>query len=122
LATLKQKQDEYDAIAKQKKKYKASWYKQRTSLVMKDVDMDAQRKKHIDNFYAELVGVYKKSNGYANNFGNFPDEVQKALFDIIFNLGQTKLHTTFTKFNDAVKKKKWDDAAKQSNRPDVNAA
>jgi hypothetical protein len=60
LATLKQKQDEYDAIAKQKKNYKASWYKQHTSLVMKDADMDAQRKKHIDNFYAELVGVYKE--------------------------------------------------------------
>jgi GH24 family phage-related lysozyme (muramidase) len=64
----------------------------------------------------------RKSNGYDNNFDDFPDEVQKALFDMIFNLGQTKLHSTFTKFNDAVKKEKWDDAAKQSNRPDVNAA
>lgn len=122
MATLKQKQDEYDAIAKQKKNYKASWYKQHTSLVIKEIDMNAQRKKHIDTFYAELVGMYKKSNGYANEFDKFTDEVQKALFDMIFNLGQTKLRTIFVKFNEAIKKDKWDDAAKQSNRPDVNAA
>ncbi len=122
MATMKQKQDEYDTIANQKKNYKASWYKQHTSLVMKETDMDAQRKKHIDTFYAELVGMYKKSKGYANEFDNFPDEVQKALFDMIFNLGQTKLRTIFVKFNEAIKKEKWGDAAKQSNRPDVNAA
>lgn len=122
LATLKQKQDEYDNIAKQKKNYKASWYKQHTSLVMKDTDMNAQRKKHITTFYSELVGMYKKSNGYKNSFDSFPDSVQKALFDMIFNLGQTKLRNTFTKFNAAVKKEAWDDAANECNRPDVNAA
>lgn len=122
LATLKQKQDEYDNIAKQKKNYKASWYKQHTSLVMKDADMNAQRKKHITTFYSELNGMYKKANGYKDNFDNFPDSVQKALFDMIFNLGQTKLRNKFIKFNAAIKKEAWDDAAKECNRPDVNSA
>ncbi|MCE2030390.1 hypothetical protein [Sessilibacter corallicola] len=122
IATTKQKQDEYDVIAKQKKNYKASWYKQHTSLVMKDSDINAQRKKHIDTFYSELVGVYKKSKGYTSDFDDFPVEVQKALFDMIFNLGQTKLRNVFVNFNKAIKKEQWDVAAKQSNRPDVNAA
>lgn len=121
-ATLKQKQDEYDAIAKQKKNYKASWYQQHTSLVMKDADIDTQRNKHINTFYSELSGMYTKAKGFTTGFDDMPEAVQKALFDMIFNLGQTKLRTTFTKFNDAIKKEKWDEAAKQSNRPDVNAA
>lgn len=122
LATLKQKQDEYDAIVKQKKNYKASWYKQHTSLVMKDADINTQRNKHVTTFYSELLGMYTKAKGFATGFDDMPESVQKALFDMIFNLGQTKLRTTFTKFNDAVKKEKWDEAAKQCNRPDVNAA
>lgn len=122
LASLKQKQEEYDNIAKQKKNYKASWYKKHTKLVMKKTDIDKQRDKHIDTFYKELTNVYKKTNGYASDFDGMPENVQKALFDMIFNLGQTKLKNTFTKFNDAVKKEKWADAAKESNRPDVNSA
>lgn len=122
LARLKQKQDEYDVIAKQKKNYKASWYQRHTSLVMKDADINTLRNKHITTFYSELTGMYTKANGFATEFDDMPEAVQKALFDMIFNLGQTKLRTTFAKFNDAVKKEKWDEAAKQCNRPDVNLA
>jgi len=121
-ATLKEKQDEYDTIAKQKKNYKASWYKQHCKLVMKDLDINTQRKKHITTFYTELCGLYKKTKGYTTDFDSMPESVQKALFDMIFNLGLTKLSTTFTKFNSAIKQEKWDEAAKQCNRPDVNAA
>jgi len=121
VATMKQKQDEYDNLIKQKKNYKASWYKQHTSLIMKDTDINIQRKNHIDTFYSELVSVYKKTNGFKDDFDNFPINVQKALFDMIFNLGQTNLRNKFIKFNDAIKQEKWKEAAKQSNRPDVNS-
>ena len=121
VATMKQKQDEYDNLIKQKKNYKASWYKQHTSLIMKDTDINIQRKNHIDTFYSELVSVYKKTNGFKDDFDNFPVDVQKALFDMIFNLGQTNLRNKFIKFNDAIKQEKWKEAAKQSNRPDVNS-
>ena len=121
-ASLKEKQDEYDNVLEQKKNYKASWYKQFTKLVMKEADINAQRDKHIATFYTELSGMYSKAKGYASDFDAMPDEVQLALFDMIFNLGQTKLRTIFINFNKAIKQEKWDEAAKQANRPDVNAA
>ncbi len=119
LATLTEKQVEYDTIAKQNKNYKASWYKQHTKLVMKDVDINAQRDEHIRTFYKELTRYYKKNNGFNSNFDSFPINAQIALFDMIFNLGLTKLKNKFTKFNDAIKKEDWATAAKQSNRPQV---
>jgi GH24 family phage-related lysozyme (muramidase) len=121
LASLTDKQAEYDVIAKQKKNYKGSWYKQYTKLIMKDFDINAQRTKHLDTFYKELTNLYSRVKGYASDFDNMPDCVQKALFDMIFNLGATKLSTTFALFNAAIKKEEWDVAAKQCNRPDVNA-
>lgn len=121
-ASLKEKQDEYGNVLKQKKNYKANWYKQFTKLVMKDADINAQRDKHIAIFYTELSGMYSKTKGYTNDFDAMPDEVQLALFDMIFNLGQTNLRTGFINFNKAIRQEKWDEAAKQSNRLDVNAA
>lgn len=122
LASIKDKQDEFDNVLKQKKNYRASWYRQYTKLIMKDADINIQRDKHINTFYTELCGMYNKSKGYSKDFDDLPDEVQLALFDMIFNLGQTKLRKLFTKFNDAIKNEKWDEAAKQCNRPDVNPA
>jgi GH24 family phage-related lysozyme (muramidase) len=87
---------------------------------MKDIDINTLRNKHVTTFYNELSGMYKKTKGYTKDFDGFPESVQKALFDMIFNLGQTKLHNTFTNFNKAIKKEKWDEAAKQCNRPEVN--
>ncbi|MCW8128402.1 hypothetical protein [Microbulbifer halophilus] len=46
-ATLAKKQTEYDRILKQKRNYRAGWYKQFCTLMMKDVDIDIQRDKHI---------------------------------------------------------------------------
>jgi GH24 family phage-related lysozyme (muramidase) len=121
-ASLIEKKDEYDNVVKQKKNNKASWYKKFTKLVMKDTDINTQRDKHIATFYSELSGAYCKAKGYTNNFDDMPEEVQLALFDMIFNLGEPKLRRIFTNFNNAIKQEKWDEAAKQSNRPDVNAA
>lgn len=106
-ATLKEKQEEYDTIAKQVKNYKAGWYKKHCKLVMKDADINIQLKKHIKVFYKELSSLYNKANGYAIEFDSMPEEVQIALFDMIFNLGLIKLRTTFSKFNKAIKQKDW---------------
>jgi len=62
---------------------------------MKEADIGTQRDKHIATFYAELSSMYSRAKGYANDFNAMPDEVQLALFDMIFNLGQTKLRTIF---------------------------
>ncbi|OQY11433.1 MAG: hypothetical protein B6I30_06810 [Desulfobacteraceae bacterium 4572_187] len=122
LATLPEKQAEYEKIIKQKKGYKASWYKQHTTLVMKDTDINTLRDKHIDSFYKELTNIYKKSKGYPNDFDKLPKEVQMALFDMIFNLGANKIINTFKTFDKAIKKGDWNTAAKESNRPQVATA
>ena len=122
LATLEDKKTEYRNIAKQKKNYKAAWYKKFTTLAMKEGDIDSQRDKHMDPFYLELTSIYKKTNGYPEDFDNFPEKVQIALFDMIFNLGKTKLNNTFPSFNAAIKTSDWKKAAVQSNRPDVSVS
>ena len=122
LASQQKKLEEYTIISQKPKNYKASWYRQFCTLVMKDSDINLQRDKHLNTFYSELVSIYNIPNGYKRNFDDYPEVVQKALFDMIFNLGQTKLRNIFVNFNAAIKQENWNDAALESNRPDVNSA
>lgn len=80
---------------------------------MKDVDIDALTDNHIASFEKELKNVY-------SGFSTLPGEVKLALFDMIFNLGQTRLKRKFKKMNAAIAKKDWLTTANESNRPDVN--
>lgn len=119
IATVKEKQDEYDTITKQNKGYLAPWYKQHTKLVMKKEDIDALRDKHIDSFYKELTNIYKKSKGYPDNFDNLPKNVQLALFDMIYNLGANRIVNKFFNFDKAIKAGDWSKAANESNRSKI---
>lgn len=121
-ASTLEKENEFDTVAKLSKGYKASWYKNHTTLVMKDHDINNLLSKHITSFYTELTNIYKKSKGYTADFDQFPLPVQKALFDMIFNLGATKLVNVFVNFDKAVKAADWKKAAQESNRPQVSAA
>lgn len=120
-ATLKEKQDEYDAIAKQPKGYRAGWYEKHAKLTMRDPDIDALLVAHIDSFHAKLVKAYTKAQGYPKDFDGLPHSVQLALFDLIFNVGPTGL-TKFTQFNAAIKASDWKKAAEQSHRSQVSGA
>ena len=91
-------------------------------MVIKDSDINLQRDKHINSFYNELTTLYKKSNGYTDDFDKLHNNVQLALFDMIFNLGASKIISSFPRFNKALKAGDWKKAATESNRPDVNAA
>lgn len=122
LASLQEKQTAYDTIAKQPKGYIASRYKQYTKLVMKDTDINALRDKHLDSFHTELTNIYRKSKGYPDDFDKLPKKVQLALFDMIFNLGASRIVNTFTNFDQAVKAGDWKKAAEQCNRPQVSGA
>ncbi|EPF7652954.1 hypothetical protein ACXLRA_003135 [Vibrio vulnificus] len=124
IATMIEKQEEYDNITKLPygMRYGASSFKSHTTLVMKEIDINSQRDNHISSFYSELSSIYKKSNGYTDDFDNFHKNIQLALFDMIFNLGATKLVNVFKKFNSALKDGDWQKAAAESNRPDVNSA
>ena len=119
-ATTAQKQQEYDRVHAQKRNYRAAWYQQLCKLVMSDTDIDAQRDRHITVFYQELRIIYRQANGYPLDFDQMPAVAQLALFDMIFNLGATKLQKLFVKFNAALKEGDWIRAGEESNRPDVS--
>lgn len=118
LATFQEKQNEYDAIKKQPfgRNYGASFYTNHATLVMKDIDINAQSESHIQSFYTELTAYYAANNGFSKDFDAMPVEVQKSLFDMVFNLGITKLKNQYTKMNGHIKTENWNEAAKQSNR------
>ncbi len=121
LATLAEKYAEYEAIKKLSfgQRFGASSYKKHTTLVMKDTDINTQRNKHVQSFYKELTGYYTTANGFAKDFDAMPVDGQKGLFDMVFNLGITKLKGQYTKMNFLIKQRKWAEAAKESNRKGI---
>lgn len=125
LASQKQKEEEHVKIGKQTKRRPAIWYRQFTTLMMKRSDIERLFKKDLDSFYVDLTRRYKKSNGFSKKFDDFPDKVQMALFDMIFNLGATKLRKLFTEFHKAIAREDWAKAAEESSRkkigPDRNS-
>lgn len=122
LATKEQKEAEFETISKQPTGHKASWYKQHAKLVMKDADINAQRDAHISSFYGELTRIYTKAKGYPEDFDKLPKDVQKALFDMIFNLGASKIVNVFKSFDAAVKAGNWSTAATESRRSGIQAS
>lgn len=107
MATLIEKQKEFDTILKQKKNYKAEWYAKHTTMIMKDADSTSLLNKHVDSFYKELSSTYKKSKGYPDDFDKLDKDVQAALFDMIFNLGANQIVNKFIKFDTALKASDW---------------
>jgi GH24 family phage-related lysozyme (muramidase) len=121
-ATLLEKQQEYDTIANLGTGYIAPWYKKHTTLVMTQADIGKLLGQTVDDFYPQLVRIYSKTNGYSAEFDALPDEVQMALFDMVYNLGAAGLSNKFPKFNQAVKTSNWTTAASESNRPKLAVA
>ena len=124
LATLPDKQAEYDKIVKLPwgQRYGATSFKTHTALIMKDADINLLLNKHIDSFYNELTRIYNKTNGYTEDFDKLPRNVQLVLFDMIFNLGASKIVNSFPNFNTSLKAGDWKKAATECNRPDVSPA
>jgi hypothetical protein len=110
--TEEQKKAEYEAMLKETKGKVASGYKSKATLFMKAADIDALTKEHIQSFEDELKRLYSAS-AYPPGFDSFPSEVRLALFDMIFNLGATKLNKSYLSFNLAIAKADWEKAAKE---------
>jgi len=123
-ATLQNKQNEYDKISKLPwgPRHGAASFKPHTTLIMKTTDINHLLNKHISSFYKELSTIYRKTNGYTEDFDNMHENIQLALFDMIFNLGASKIVNVFKKFDAAIKAGDWKKAASESNRVDVNIA
>lgn len=125
-ASAEEKQAEYQFVLlngpNNPQRYKASYYKQFTRLIMLDDDIEKLLLNHINSFYSELSRLYNRNNGFYRDFDEFPDEVQMALFDMIFNLGMTNLRSAWPKFNGAINMEDWKTAAEESRRRQVAPA
>lgn len=89
---------------------------------MKDGDIDRFLNEHLEAFYLDLWGIYKKSKGYPNDFDGLPHSVQMALFDLVFNLGARGLTHKFPLLNASIRTGDWRRAAQQSYRPQLSVA
>lgn len=115
-ATKDEIKTDFDAIKKQLKGLYAFTYKKHAKLKLKTVTIDGLTDKHIESFEKELKTLYGSAE-----FNAFPSEVRLALFDLIFNLGMTKLKAQFVVFNKKIKAKDWKEAANQSSRTGIGA-
>ncbi len=102
---------EFNHIAKQPygQKYAAGWYQHQSKLILSPASIDAITENHIQQFEKELCVLYGR------DFVNYPHAVKLALFDMIFNLGMTKLNR-FVKFNKLIKSGQFNKAANECRR------
>lgn len=100
---------EYQAIKDQPANRVAHFYRPLTQLRLHDEDIDRLTEQHIDHFYHELKVIY-------DDFDRFPSEVKLATFDLIFNLGMTKLKNRWPKFNGYIAKGDWQGASTECRR------
>ena len=114
-ATAAEIKTDYDTVEKQTKGKLASFYKKHTELVLAQTTIDSLTDKHIQSFEKELKRIYA-------DFDKYPSEVRLALFDMIFNLGMTKLKNVFVNFTAAIKAKNWKKAATASKRAGIQPA
>lgn len=90
----------------------SSYYGNVTDLILGDDDIDTIARGQIAVFGTELEVVYPDFDGY-------PSKVQLALYDMIFNLGQTKLQKNFPSFDAAIMARDWQKAADESHRSGI---
>lgn len=114
--------------APNKQKHGAIFYKTMTDLRMTlDVAIGLVDR-HVETDYAALQDIYP-------GFDSFPQDAKLALFDMVYNLGEGRSHTThhrasglraFTTMNAAIARRDWRGAASSCTRigppPERNAA
>jgi GH24 family phage-related lysozyme (muramidase) len=116
LATADEIRSEFSRIKSRPfgKSESASKFKPFTKLILTEQFMDDQITRHIKNFEKELKAIYG-----VEQFSSFPDDVKLALFDMIFNLGMSKLRDSYTKFNGYIRNGNYVQAAAESKRNGV---
>lgn len=94
---------------------KFSSYLKHTSLRIDEATGKELLKAKLIIFEAELNSIFE-------DFSTFPNSAQIGLFDMIYNLGKSGIVDKFPKFTSYVKNQNWEEAAKQSHRPQISAA
>jgi GH24 family phage-related lysozyme (muramidase) len=115
-ATVQQKADEFIKIKARPfgKDQQASKFRPFTILKLSDCVINTMVDKHISSFEGELKRIYGTAE-----FNGYPDKVQLALFDMIFNLGMTKLKNNFPNFNKHIKAADFKKAALECSRTKI---
>ena len=109
--------DDYQAVKAQKSGLRASAYEPHTQLILPASVIDELTENHILTFEGELNNIYGQES-----FDSFPEPVRLALFDMIFNLGATKLSRGFPTFDRHINNRQWADAARESHRRGISEA
>lgn len=108
-ATASEISEDFDSVSKQPAAMRASFYRGHVKLSLADDKIDRLTEQHIDSFHGELRVIYR-------SFDQYPSSVRLALFDMIFNLGATRLRTGWPSLNKAIAKEDWVAAAAESRR------
>ena len=105
--------DEYELIRSKEWGKVANYYRQFCHLYLPESDIDELLDDRVDEFEIRLRTDFL-------DFETYPENVQLALFDMAFNLGNDGLMKKFPKFCNAIKSKNWPEAAIQSRRPQLS--
>jgi GH24 family phage-related lysozyme (muramidase) len=96
------------------KKHEAASYENTTTLRIEQSDAEKLRDRHIMADYQSLKTLYPQ-------FDTFPDGAKLALFDMVYNLGASKLRSKFPNMNTAINSRNWLQAANESHRLQVES-
>lgn len=122
LATIQQKQDEFNHIKQLPVGYKAAWYQQYCQLHLTEQHCDSILQQHLSQFEKELISIFSRKNGFKVPYHDLPQSVQHALLDMAFNLGSHHLSRHWPKLHQAIKQQNWQRAAQECHRKNIQPA
>lgn len=94
----------------------AAMFEKFTQLMLSDDDIHALSLDHITRFTRELEVIYGKAE-----LASYPEDVKLALFDMVFNLGATKLKNEYIRFGRCIRARDFAGAARESHRNGIPA-
>ncbi|ENU4075494.1 hypothetical protein LH668_23035 [Enterobacter kobei] len=92
--------------------FNATKEKRASNVHLSDQSMVADCVNQLDKDRTTLRNMY-------TDFDHFPQPAKTALHDMLYNLGEGKLHSEFPNFNAAVNRKDWTRAATESHRTGI---
>lgn len=101
--------EDFRNVSKQPAAMRASFYQAHVRLSLPNAEVDRLTEQHIDSFHRELRSIY-------TDFDRFPSPARLALFDMVFNVGATRLRNSWPTMNKAISDNDWESAAKHSRR------
>ena len=111
LATEDEIRAEYEVIAAMQSDQGkvASYFEDFTTLTLSQLDIDKLVVEHMRGDLEALLRMFPE-------FGNYPLPAQIALWDMIYNLGPSRLRNLFPKMRQAILDADWEEAANESHR------